>query len=488
MLQVIKSISRNSLLEFCLAGLVSLPAVFINLHYTHDWGGDFAMYIHQAMEIVDGFDAHPERYIFNPDFVELGPAHGPVGFPLLLAPLYAVFGMDIEVFLFFISFCLLPLGIACFYLFRHFASLPVSLVMVFMILYNPWTLEFKIQVLSDIPFTLFFVLAILGHLKRWPLAFTITCAALAISIRSIGFVLILGWLMELLIALLSKRAETNGRSSAKNLGMLCVATSVIVFLMTLLIPTGQAGSGFHTDLILSGLGEFQIWDRLALYTNIMKAFFDETHPTLGIVARIVKHVFIVILAIGLIPLFKHKFLFTLFVSYIAVLIVYPFANSGFRFLFPLLPVILVTAYQARHVIPQRIGLPKWWLAAAGLIVLCLIYYKGWLVIDYLKDPQKGPEEPGSIAMIHWLKQNISEDDVVLFGKPRVLAHYAEVQSTCNAHDIDQNAFEQFLQNFQVSHVLLNDDLPNPAATAWSKKDSANTFLWRFRKFELHQVN
>jgi hypothetical protein len=59
----------------------------------HDWGGDFSLYIAEARAIAEN------GTIVEPDYVHLGrlsPVTYPPGLPLLLAPVYAMFGLDFQ--------------------------------------------------------------------------------------------------------------------------------------------------------------------------------------------------------------------------------------------------------------------------------------------------------------------------------------------------------------------------------------------------------
>jgi len=63
----------------------------------HNWGGDFALYIEQAIALSEG--SLNELYEQNKFAMEhsqyaLGPFLYPIGFPLILSPFIAVFGLD----------------------------------------------------------------------------------------------------------------------------------------------------------------------------------------------------------------------------------------------------------------------------------------------------------------------------------------------------------------------------------------------------------
>jgi len=86
-----------------------LAAVFVVFLYTflaaelspgmHSEGTDWAMYVMHARNIVKGLPYTQTGYVFQPESTtEVGANSYPSGYPLLLAPFYAVFGLNIGLF------------------------------------------------------------------------------------------------------------------------------------------------------------------------------------------------------------------------------------------------------------------------------------------------------------------------------------------------------------------------------------------------------
>jgi hypothetical protein len=73
----------------------------------HNWGGDFPQYIAQAKSINDGtIDKLLENSTFRyekSDSVLLAPKLYPWGFPILLVPIYHLFGFNIIAMKFFVN-------------------------------------------------------------------------------------------------------------------------------------------------------------------------------------------------------------------------------------------------------------------------------------------------------------------------------------------------------------------------------------------------
>lgn len=78
----------------------------------HGWGDDFAQYIQESKDIASGVMYTHSNYVFNPQNADVGPQTAPPGYPLLLAPVYLVWGMNfkamkIENLFFFVGFLFL---------------------------------------------------------------------------------------------------------------------------------------------------------------------------------------------------------------------------------------------------------------------------------------------------------------------------------------------------------------------------------------------
>ena len=152
-------------------------AVLIGMFYVvtiregHDWGDDFSMYIHHAQNIAHGKSYVETGYIYNPLNPAVGPRAYPPGFPLLLAPVVKLFGLDlwplkVVVVGFFVGSLL-----AIVLLFRS-ALPPAHLAALVLVMgFNPFFWEFKDHILS-VRLSLSCITAMGGHSLRKPLGRT----------------------------------------------------------------------------------------------------------------------------------------------------------------------------------------------------------------------------------------------------------------------------------------------------------------------------
>src|SRR5437764_14116565 len=67
----------------------------LTLRPGHEWGDDFSLYLAHARNLAEGRPYEDTGYVYNPYFPSLSPRTYPPVFPLLLAPVYAAFGMDL---------------------------------------------------------------------------------------------------------------------------------------------------------------------------------------------------------------------------------------------------------------------------------------------------------------------------------------------------------------------------------------------------------
>ncbi len=87
---------REYLLLSILFILIILLGIFTQIP-GQSWSDDFALYVIHANNIAQGIPYSHTSYIYNPDAYTYSPASYPPGFPVLLAPFVAVWGIDLQV-------------------------------------------------------------------------------------------------------------------------------------------------------------------------------------------------------------------------------------------------------------------------------------------------------------------------------------------------------------------------------------------------------
>ena len=199
---------------YVLVAVSCVHLFFINIKDSHDWGDDFAQYIHQAENIVKGIPQTETGYIYNKDYPLYSPPVYFTGFPLLLAPVYAIAGNSIIAFSYLISALLFLSAIIFFRFFNSYFNPLTSYLLVLIIVCNPWILNYKMEIGSDIPFTFFLFLSILFYLhSKKSMGALILLGVLAgflISIRNIGIAFALSVVLDELLNI-KKEKENKKR-------------------------------------------------------------------------------------------------------------------------------------------------------------------------------------------------------------------------------------------------------------------------------------
>lgn len=162
----------------------------------HSWGGDFSQYVHHAVNIVEGRPYADIGHIRNLT-VFVGPHAYPPVFPLVLAPVYSLFGLD--------WFVLKGVVAACFSLSLYVITLlggkglgkPHEAGLIMVLALNPYFWEAKDMVMADFPFLLV-SLVTLAVLNKWYVTETVRGRNQQHNSR--GVALILGLLLYLCYA------------------------------------------------------------------------------------------------------------------------------------------------------------------------------------------------------------------------------------------------------------------------------------------------
>ncbi len=132
----------------------------------HSRGTDWAMYVVHARNIVNGLPYAQTGYVFQPESTtEVGPSSYPSGYPLLLAPLFVAFGLNIVLFkLLNVTFLVLSLWPV--YLYARRTLPPVySLLLIVALGFSTLFLTNFDEIGSDAPYQLVSFLVLLLILR-----------------------------------------------------------------------------------------------------------------------------------------------------------------------------------------------------------------------------------------------------------------------------------------------------------------------------------
>jgi hypothetical protein len=405
----------------------------------HFWGDDFAAYIGQAQSILRG---EMDSFVVRNDFTvtqssraeghQMGPAAYPWGFPLMLAPVYALIGLSplalkLPGVIMYLGFLL-----SFFFLTRRRFTPIESLLAVSLFAFNPGLLLFLDNIISDIPFLCLSTLAIFladkysheTNSKRRLALTALTGAAIfaAFFVRTQGLILLGS-------VLLFQGIRFLGRREARRQIVIDSVVMTLVFaalwsISKLIFPGGQSSYlALYEDFRMSTLT-----GNLVSYSRLFSEFFA---PLPG--QAFFFGVFVILFFIGLIVRFKEDLLFVLY-AFLYLLVVWTWPDwQGYRFLFPVLPFFIYFAIQgiratiARAATDQNNLLQKGAYAYISLIIAFFAFYAGWNGLANLRAGREinGPFDPFSIETYSFIKDNTPSDSVIIFFKPRAMRLMAD---------------------------------------------------------------
>jgi hypothetical protein len=396
----------------------------------HFWGDDFAAYIMQAKSILTG---NMDEFVVANTFTvtqsshQIGPAAYPWGFPLMLAPVYALIGLSplalkLPGLLTFLAFLLV-----FFLLTRSRFTLTESLMAVSLFALNPELLRFLDNILSDIPFLFLSTLAIfLADLhiretkrkRRWILA-AITGAVIfaAFFVRTQGLILLGSVLLFLGIRFLR---ELDSRwQTVIEASIIVVAFSVLWGMSMLIFPGGQTSYLALYD----GFSMNTLTNNIVSYSQVFEGFFALLPGQVLFFS-----VFVILFFIGFVHRLKTDLLFVLYVAlYLIILWTWP-EWQGYRFIFPLLPFFVYFAFQGIRMTLDKVNkkhralFQKGFYAYLLLIVFFFAYNAGLNAYDNLRADREinGPFDPFSLEVFDFIRNETPPDSVIVFYKPRAM--------------------------------------------------------------------
>ncbi|MDX1477028.1 MAG: hypothetical protein R3301_04950 [Saprospiraceae bacterium] len=439
--------------------VLSLPLFVINMGVLPGWGGDYALYLKQAKHLVEGIPQSELGYVFNEDMPGLSPSAYPPGWPLLMAPVYALFGMDIRAFHVLSTLLLLCLGLVTCRLFATVVPKGLAMAGALVVVYHPYSLELKSFLLSDIPFALGMLCILLLYMRRGVRTnptIMVGILTLTILIRPIGIVLgpaiflveLLNWINH--PRQLRPRWSQAGWLRWAGISLAAATLSAVLMYGVLRIPA--AGDYFEMIRLSDGHG-YSMSMLMWFYLGEIQEFFqfrpmsDWTQP--------LRYTLTGALLLGLLwrarPGFPRVVIVFAVVYFLAVSS-FPY-SQGKRFFYVFLPLMYLAAARGLHILraqqPWLNGL-KWAVVAAALIICAIrnVQYNQQSQAGHVLGPHS------DIALATWpeISKHTPEDAVIAFVSPRVLTLYTDRRSL-HPGRVDPDRIEDNLQRLGSTYIL-----------------------------------
>ncbi len=448
--------TRKAILIF---GLISVIGGIhlATLREGQEWGDDFSLYIAHARNIAEGRPYADTGYIYNPANPTLSPRTYPPIFPLLLVPVYLLFGMNLTAMKVFVVLLFMAMLGVLALLFQRRLPLPYVLGCLAVFALNPFVWQQKDRLLSETPFMLFAYLALLLAEKamqesRKKRAIFLGLAAgaaayLAFGTRTIGVVIVPS-------ILASDWLRQRRLFSSINLAIGAAFLTGVAAQKCLLVVEGS-----YLDQLVFDPG---LYARIAMSLGLaLGQFFDNGYSNavrLILFACLLGPASWAVLARSPGRLSSCEF-FALF--NFAILVFWPAAEYGQRFLLPILPVFFLWVAEGLHRLEstslRRLEKP----AAAALTLAVLLSYAGWFSRKDTGPIRDGVSAPEAVALFDWVQNQTNPHDVFLFQKPRAFALYTGRPALAHRTADDHYRLAHTLQKHGATHIVVYHSSPMP---------------------------
>jgi len=379
----------------------------------------------------------------------------------------------------------------------------VVLFLILIIAYNPWTLNLKSEIISDIPFTVIFIAIILLYRKFNNIYSYILVGLLCgylLSVRTIGIVLPLAFFAktarDTIVSFIRKEKHTDEilKQNLLKLSILLILCFGIYYLLNNVIfkipPT--AIDGYFIIFSFHDLYSI-ILQNLVNYTELFESFFNPKNGKINFLPLITRSFVCSMILVGFIKKVYKNFDFTDFIVILYIFILLIFPCICLRYLFPLLPFFmsyavegfktinfdtstfrltqcsaervcknsktrLLSISESKHLcilqtcqdsVDIKIKTP---LKAIILGSIVLIQYYAGIneIINNQNKKQEGPCTNESQAVFEYIKSQTPKDAVIAFIKPRALAFFADRK--CISNNIVQMNLMLLKQKFDEAEV------------------------------------
>jgi 4-amino-4-deoxy-L-arabinose transferase-like glycosyltransferase len=424
-------------LGLILAASVALSACLLTRD--HGWGDDFAAYIMQAQSILkgdmQGFVQH-NTFTISESAYNIGPVTQLWGFPLLLAPAVAAFGIDILRLKLVLTLLHAVFLCAFFLLARTRLDPGKSLLVTALVAFNPLWLQAQNDVLSDLPFAAFSTLALWlisrGESRETRSGRNIGAGLLVgAALFAAAFTRWTGWLLLVPLAATQLRS-LRLKSRADVRWSMWIVQAAIPYL------TFVALYGLQTRLFpnlpyplrdqFAELTLATLWANLGFYLSLSASFFDHAFGG-GMLIQVV------LMALYLLSAVQRRgrdapiHLYVL--ATLVTLVAFP-AHGGPRFLYAIWPLLVLFAFdgltwgaerlRSAHQLAAVPAAYSFWFALIIVSVSACVQ-AGRANLSAGRIPPRaawGAFSPTSEQMYAFVRSQTAADSVIIFFKPRAM--------------------------------------------------------------------
>ena len=488
-------LSDGQFLIFCLL-FIFFSSIFV-ICDGHNWGGDFSQYIAQSRAMLNNdVDSWLEKQSFI--ISSSTPGFSPLIYPwmtaVILLPIYAIFGLNLYVFKLAEVFLLALAWIAFFLFLRLKENSKVAAVLTTILMCNAHYIFLTDNILSECPFLFFAFLSIFLIYRRNVseenfafYSFMVGAAIFfAVNTRTLGIALLIALFLDDFFFLLknfSSKLKLKKFALEKVLPRTVpyLTYGVLSVIFSHLLPQIpiQNNTGY---LVTFSLDISDIFAQMIYYAKLFGTFFlpdvrniwSQNFDNLLIYPAII---FWGILAIlGAVKNFTANRFLIFYVAITLAIVVCFGAHAGIRYVFGIIPFVLYFAYLGI----KNFNAKK--ILAAGLLAMSLIFSVISIAIFNFGEDDNQAYTKEALETYAFIDENISDDKVIYFFKPRVL-----YLNTNNYTYFRREDEEKSLK--RADYVLFTEGDYFPQLKEFVKNNPQKySKVFGNEKFDLYQVN
>jgi hypothetical protein len=413
-----------------------------------DWNDDYAQYVAHARSLVEHGTYRDTGYIYNPEFPQMGPPFYPPGFPVLLAPVVAAFGVDFRVMRGFIALLLVAAIAIFFAIWRGELPFYQRLLWLAAIGFSPVWIEQAGPVRSDIPFLFWTGLALLAIFRAqtreaapdWRQ--TVLAGLLmyaAVATRAIGLV----FLPSLALAELLRRRRITV------FAVVPAAIAAGLFVGQSLLLRAPHGGGYADQLHGLAAG---VVNNLREYPPYLKSFLFAGYPHWAGQGLTAAALLVALVGFAAQARKRLTILEVFTAGYLAAVFLWP-TYQGLRLLLPLFPLWLFYLFVGLDRLAARSRRFGPAPAAAALAVAVAIGYAIVFAGTAGRTFDDGFDAADTHAMFAWVRAHAAPRDAVVFYRARALALFTRRPALSLKRSNDENGLRRFFCANRVAFAI-----------------------------------
>jgi hypothetical protein len=444
---------------------------------------DFAAYVMQARNLVEGRAYSDIHNVPNPHALSVAPPQGyPPMYPLLLAPVYKIWGLNLRIMKIATVFCF-GLAMAAFALLfeNELPGWAISAAIVLMG-FNLAFWEQRDYLVSEFTYLMFSLGALLAAQKfsknldprEWRYAEALVLSVLlyaAYGTRTIGITL----LPAVILAGLWKFQRPS-----RFLLVVVACTSLLILMQNALFVSPKAYlNAAHPSVAIT-------WQHVIYYGKTLSYLWR--NGMIKILQIFLAGLFTVLAGVGFLRrLWARKSATEFYVAGYAALLCVWTSDLGMRGLLPVLPLYFAYALAEMIRMFSRLARPYRFASVATLsAVIVLTYaaafheYAHRLHLPDVSDPQ-------AQELFRYVKANTNPADLLVMQQPRTLALFTDRFTTVLAPGDSVAVSERFLAGVHARYLIYNDKLGLPIQELIDSKVLTREPLFQNSEFAVYAV-